>query len=65
MQLDEISLVSRPASPDARIHRQAVTVGYRTAGLGEGFTPGMTVICERRLGECGGPIQIEGPDRRT
>lgn len=62
MQLDEISVVSRPAQPDARIHRQEVTLGYLEDGLGDDFSPGVPVICERCLSACGGLIQMQGPD---
>jgi hypothetical protein len=61
MQLDEISLVARPAYPDARIHREELSLDYLKAGLGEKFAPGMTVICERCLGQCGGLIQMGHP----
>ncbi|MGL5827423.1 MAG: hypothetical protein ACRCYU_21835 [Nocardioides sp.] len=61
MQLDEISLVARPAQPDARIQRQDVSIKFLKARLGEAFTPGMKVICDRCLSECGGLIQLEGP----
>lgn len=62
MRLDEIGLVARPAHPDARIHRQEVTLDYLKAVLGETPAPGMTVICERCLGDCGGLIQMKGPE---
>src|SRR5680860_1583357 len=64
MQLDEISIVARPAMPDARINRQGVSLESLQAGLGHDFTPGVQVRCERCLGECDGLMQMQGPARR-
>jgi hypothetical protein len=63
MQLDEVSLVSRPAQPDARINRQEVTRRELWAALGSDFVPGMTVVCERCLRDCGGLIQMTGTEQ--
>ncbi len=55
-QLDvlEVSFVGRPAQPDARIHRISVGRAELEAGLGEAFTPGVVVTCDRCLKPCRG-----------
>lgn len=54
MDLVEISFVSKPAQPDARIQRQSIdTADLRTA-LGEGWAPGMPVNCDFCLQSCRG-----------
>ena len=55
-QLDllEVSVVSRPAQPDARFTKQSVGRDELVAGLGEAFNPGEPVPCDRCLGRCPG-----------
>jgi hypothetical protein len=50
----EISLVGRPAQPDARIQKISVSVTELRAKLGPEWRPGMPVSCDRCIGECPG-----------
>jgi hypothetical protein len=50
----EISLVDRPAQPDARILAVSVPVAELREALGPQFQPGMAVSCDRCLGPCSG-----------
>ncbi|MHB0929033.1 MAG: hypothetical protein ACYC3W_08925 [Candidatus Nanopelagicales bacterium] len=54
MKLEEVSLVGRPAQPEARL--QSITLDTRdlVAQLGEAFIPGMDIKCERCLLACEG-----------
>jgi hypothetical protein len=53
-QLNEISLVPKPAQPDARLTSLPVDTESLRAALGASFSPGMPVSCDRCLGPCGG-----------
>jgi hypothetical protein len=57
-KLDALSLVSRPAQPDARIEGMSVSVSDLRSQLGEGWIPGMPVTCNRCLQECTGVVEI-------
>jgi hypothetical protein len=52
--LEEVSIVSKPAQPDARLTAIPVDTTRLRAQLGSEFRPGMTVNCDRCLGECDG-----------
>jgi hypothetical protein len=54
MELFEVSLVSKPAHPDARIRSLDVPLAELERRLGSAFVPGMGVSCDRCLSPCGG-----------
>jgi hypothetical protein len=54
LEILEISLVGRPAIPDARIISMSVDTQDLRAELGEAFTPGIPVTCDRCLRPCEG-----------
>lgn len=54
----EVSLVSRPNQPDARIHSISVSRSELEVALGPSFRYGMPVSCDRCLGECDGMIEL-------
>lgn len=53
-ELLEVSLVARPAQPDARIQRVSVSTKELQQRLGPRFRPGMPVNCDRCLSDCDG-----------
>lgn len=61
MMLDEISIVARPAQPDARVLREELSTRRLQETLGDKFVPGMPVSCERCLDDCGGLIPLGSP----
>lgn len=54
MDLDEISLVAKPAYPDARLTSISYSVQELKDALGNDFEPGVEVDCNRCLPPCGG-----------
>lgn len=50
----EVSLVSRPRMPDARIMKISVLQSELVEALGPAFSPGMPVMCDRCLTPCPG-----------
>lgn len=50
----EVSLVSRPAQPDARIQRLSVSTSDLQDRLGPTWQPGMLVSCDKCLSPCAG-----------
>lgn len=50
----EVSIVSRPANPDARFTAVQVALGDLRRDLGSDFMPGMRVSCDRCLSPCSG-----------
>jgi hypothetical protein len=52
--IQEISLVRRPANPEARLRRIQVTRGDLAEEFGPSFVYGMTVSCNKCLRECPG-----------
>ena len=54
LDLIDVSLVARPKQPDARITRMSVDMNDFREWLGEEFTPGMPVACNRCLRKCDG-----------
>ena len=61
LEIEEISLVSRPAHPEARIHRLSVDSAELREALGPDFVPGMEVRCHKCLDPCGGLIRHNLP----
>lgn len=59
--LHEISLVRKPAQPDARLASIPVGVESLRASLGPSFRPGIRVKCDRCLGRCGGIEEVVRP----
>lgn len=57
MDLDEISLVTKPAHPEARIRSISIPSTDLRARFGDDFVPGMDVSCDRCLSACGGLIR--------
>jgi hypothetical protein len=53
-EIFEVSLVSRPSQPDARIERMSVSHADIRAKLGSRFEPGIPVLCDRCLVDCDG-----------
>lgn len=54
MDLDEISLVAKPAHPDARLTSVSYSVRELKDALGDDFEPGVEVDCNRCLRPCQG-----------
>ena len=50
----EVSLVGRPASPEARMESADVPAGELLSRLGSRFAPGIPVLCDRCLSDCEG-----------
>jgi hypothetical protein len=50
----DIMLVGRPATPDARIHEISVSTSEIARSIGEGFSSGIPVLCDRCLKPCDG-----------
>lgn len=63
MHMDEVSLVARPAQPDARIERESMSIERLRAGLGDDFSPGVALSCDKCLDDCDGLIQVKLPSR--
>lgn len=63
--LDEISLVGKPAMPDARIHSQTVDLADLQRALGPEFEPGMDVSCDFCLTRCSGLYRPFGQSAGT
>lgn len=55
MRVDEISFVTNPAHPDARIVDLPITEKEMASRLGAEYQAGMTVSCDRCLLPCSGP----------
>jgi len=47
MDVDEISLVTKPKQPEARIFKMSVSTADLQSALGDEFVPGMEVSCEK------------------
>ncbi len=64
MNLDEVSLVTRPAHPDARIETMSVSHEDLAEAIGaDDFSPGVDVVCSRCLLPCEGLIRPQFPHR--
>lgn len=57
VELEEISLVSKPAHPEARLTSVSVSTSDLQSALGPEFQPGMDVSCDKCLSSCGGLIR--------
>lgn len=54
MDLEEVSIVAKPAHPEARLTSISVSTEELGAALGEAFVPGAKVSCDRCVGACAG-----------
>jgi hypothetical protein len=54
MRLNEVSLVSKPAHPEARFTAISIPVSDLAEALGDEFAPGLDVSCDRCLLPCDG-----------
>ena len=61
MELNEVSIVGKPAHPDARFRSVSLSNRELEAHLGPQWTPGMPVICDRCLTPCAGLTRHEAP----
>jgi hypothetical protein len=61
LQGEEVSLVARPAMPDARMTSIGVEESELRGKLGPRFKPGMPVACVRCRGECRGFSHLKDP----
>lgn len=57
VDLEEVSIVPKPANPEARLLAMSVTTAELTNALGEGFAPGVDVDCDRCLRLCHGLVR--------
>lgn len=57
LDLHEVSIVSKPAHPEARIHSISISHADLKAELGPEFEPGIDVSCDRCLTQCEGLIK--------
>ena len=57
MEVHEVSLVDKPAHPDARIFAMSVPVSELKEALGDEFSPGDEVSCDRCLLPCPGLLK--------
>ncbi len=61
MDLAEVSLVSKPAHPEARIADMSVDTADLQDALGPKFRPGMPVSCDKCLQKCPGLFRPDLP----
>lgn len=61
LDLKEVSLVSKPAQPEARLSSVSVSHAELREELGDGFVPGMRVSCGRCLLPCEGLVKHDIP----
>lgn len=54
LHLEEASIVSKPAMPDARFTSQSVSTSELHEALGDTFVPGVEVSCDKCLRRCEG-----------
>lgn len=57
MDLVEVSLVDKPAHPEARLTSVGISISHLSDALGQEFVPGMEVSCDRCLLQCDGLIR--------
>lgn len=60
----EVSLVARPAQPDARITKASIDESGIRQALGAEYVPGMTLFCDRCLTSCPGLNRAAEATRR-
>lgn len=58
MQVNEVSIVARPAFKDARITESEIGIESLRMALGPQFTPGVSVSCDKCLSSCGGLVEV-------
>jgi hypothetical protein len=61
-EVREVSLVSRPAQPEARLARVSVSTAGLARALGPEFHVGVPVSCDKCLGECWGFAELGRDD---
>lgn len=61
IDLQEVSIVGKPANPDARFTRIPIDAAELQEFLGPDFIPGMKVSCDRCLSSCAGLIRHSLP----
>lgn len=61
MTLVEVSLVSKPAHPEARIESMSINIQDLQAALGPEFEVGIDVACDRCASSCAGLIRHDWP----
>ncbi|MGA2470169.1 MAG: hypothetical protein ABSG64_05715 [Solirubrobacteraceae bacterium] len=61
-ELPEVSLVGRPAQPEARFVKISVPTADLMAEFGDTFVPGTPVSCDRCLGPCWGFDELPASD---
>lgn len=61
MELEEVSFVSRPAHPDARLGSVSISHEDLREALGPDFHPGIEVSCDRCLKPCSGLVRPSIP----
>lgn len=61
IELTEVSLVGKPANPDARLTRVRIDASKLSDSLGPDFVPGMAVSCDKCLAPCTGLIRHSHP----
>jgi hypothetical protein len=59
MHIDEVSVVGKPAHPEARFTSVSLSVHDLAGVLGEAFAPGVDVNCDRCLSRCEGLTRHE------
>jgi hypothetical protein len=57
MELDEVSIVGKPAHPDARLTSVPINTAELQSYLGDDWSPGMPVNCDRCLMPCDGLVR--------
>lgn len=57
MDLEEVSIVHKPAHPEARISSVTLSTAELKEELGETFVPGVRLQCDRCASTCGGLIK--------
>lgn len=61
MEVVEVSIVHKPAHPEARLHAVSIGLSQLQAALGDLFEPGMDVSCDRCLPACDGLTRHDLP----
>ncbi len=62
MVLHEISIVRKPAQPEARLTEIPIDTGELARHLGVNFLPGVSVSCDQCVGKCPGFTEVSGQD---
>jgi hypothetical protein len=61
MDVQEISLIPKPAHPEARVLEMSIPISDLREVLGDEFIPGSEVSCDRCLLPCGGLVKHDPP----